>query len=41
MFDILLRPLKDKLLNPFARALGRLFSPNVVTLISLLIGAAW
>jgi len=40
MFDILLRPLKDKLLNPFARALGRLFSPTAVTLISLLIGAA-
>ena len=40
MFDILLRPLKDKLLDPVARGLGRVFSPNTVTLISLLIGAA-
>ena len=40
MFDILLRPLKDKLLDPFAKTVGRVFSPNVVTLISLLIGAA-
>lgn len=40
MFDILLRPLKDKLLDPVARALGRVFSPNAVTLISLFIGAA-
>ena len=40
MFDILLRPLKDKLLEPFARALGRVFSPSAVTLISLLIGIA-
>jgi len=40
MFDILLRPLKDKLLDPFAKALGRVFSPNAVTLISFLIGAA-
>lgn len=40
MFDILLRPLKDTLLDPVARALGRLFSPNAITLISLIIGAA-
>ncbi len=40
MFDILLRPLKDKLLDPFAKLIGRFLSPHAVTLISLLLGVA-
>src|SRR6056297_1900033 len=40
MFDILLRPLKDKVLDPCAKLLGRFLSPHAVTLISLLLGAA-
>ncbi len=40
MFDIVLRPLKDKLLDPFARLLGRFFSPNTITLVSLIFGTA-
>ncbi len=40
MFDILLRPLKDKLLDPLAKLLSRIFSANAVTLISLLFGIA-
>lgn len=40
MFDILLRPLKDKLLDPLAKLLSRMFSANTVTLMSLLLGIA-
>ena len=38
MFDLLLRPLKDSVLDPVARVVGRLMSPNAVTLLSLLLG---
>jgi phosphatidylglycerophosphate synthase len=40
MFDIALRPLKDNVLDPVARLVGRIMSPNAVTLLSLLLGIA-
>ena len=40
MFDLLLRPLKDRVSDPVARLLGRYVSPNSVTFISLLFGLA-
>lgn len=39
MFDEKLRPLKEKLLNPVSRTLGRVISPNQMSLFSLLLGA--
>lgn len=43
MFDHFFRVLKDRWLAPFARALGRRVSPNVVSVLACLIGmlAAW
>ena len=46
VFDILLRALKDRLLEPFARLLGPEIAPNAVTLLACLVGvgcgaAAW
>ena len=43
MFDHYLRVLKDRWLEPFARALGRRVSPNTVSVLACLVGllAAW
>lgn len=38
MLDDLLRPLKERLLHPLAQGIGQLISPNIMTLISLLLG---
>ena len=40
MFDIFLRALKDRLLEPLARLLGPRVPPNVVTLLACLVGLA-
>ncbi len=40
MFDRLLRPIKDRVVDPLARILGKSLSPNAITLISTLIGLA-
>ena len=38
MLDQVTRPLKDKLLNPVAKLIGRSLNPNCITLFSFLIG---
>lgn len=38
VLDRLTRPLKDRLLHPFVKLLGRSFSPNMITLFSFLLG---
>lgn len=38
MLDLLVRPLKDKLLNPLAKLIGQSISPKSITLFSFLIG---
>ena len=40
MFDHLLRLFKDRLLGPFARALGPSLSPNVISVVAFLFGIA-
>ena len=40
MFDVLLRVLKDRLLEPLARLLGPRVAPNAVTVFALLVGLA-
>ena len=40
MFDLLLRPVKDQVLGPFARAIGRSVSPMTVTIAALAAGLA-
>ena len=40
MFDVLLRVLKDRLLEPLARLLGPRVAPNAVTVLALLVGLA-
>lgn len=40
MFDHLLRLLKDRLLGPFARALGPSLSPNFISVVAFLFGIA-
>jgi len=40
MLDTLTRPLKEKLLLPFARGLGNVLSPNGISLISFILGLA-
>lgn len=39
MFDVLLRALKDRLLDPLARLLGAGVPPNAVTVLAFLVGA--
>jgi len=40
VFDILLRAIKDRLLEPLARLLGPRVAPNAVTLLACLVGLA-
>lgn len=40
MFDLMLRPVKEQVLGPFARAIGRRVSPMTVTLSALAAGLA-